>query len=412
MDRSRKVLSIVFGGVAASVVALLAPAWVPPGMPVAAAVNVTMHGGAQGIRHASVDALVAAARNGAEWSTGLRPYARSSIWNTRVTNTTNPRLLPNSAQIIALAQLDHNKSPAGSLRTQEYGAPDAVSHPIVFATVRDPLVHTACTRYCNDWGKEGIGTPAQIRIPAKARPATGSDHHLAIVQPNGDEIDLWDVHDLPGRDWQTGDKISFGDGQNVGSFFSGPGQMGNGQPYNAATAGGAALGAGLIRESELANQNIPHALFMLTNCVAKAHVYPAIQDGDTICSGAGPHTPFGAHIWFSMSDASIDALPGSADTKTVMHALHQYGGYIMDSAQGNMDHTDGYVVMLEEGAQFGAFGVASPMTTHARAHGWSRSTMASSLAPYVMEYALPDTSGVDWSRYLRILDVCYAKKTC
>lgn len=393
MISSRTVLGAVAGSVIASVILTAMP---PARIPGAAAAS----------------SKRSALRNGVEWPVGFRPYASSSIWNTRVRNLTHPRLLPDSAQIIAVAQADHNKSPAGSLRTQEYGATDAVSHPIVFATSDDPLVRTACTRYCNDWGKNGVGTPPRIRIPRKARPATCCDHHLAVVQPNGDEIDLWDVHDLPGRDWQTGDTIAFSNGQNAGSFFSGRGQMGNGLPDNAATAGGAALAAGLIRESELATHSIPHALFMLTNCVAKRHVYPAIQDGDTICSGAGPHTPFGAHIWFSMSDAAIDALPGSADTKTVMHALHRYGGYIMDSAQGNMDHTDGYVVMLEEGAQFEPFGVPSPMTVYARTHSWSHSPMASRIAPYVTEYALPDTTGVNWSRYLRILDVCYAERTC
>ena len=358
---------------------------------------------------APTSAPAGALANGVEWPSGFRPYGATSIWNTKLTNTSSPVQLTNSAAIVG--NIGFRYTPL-SLNTQELTPPhsDDVSHPVVFASATDPLVNAQCMQFCSGWSTtyspSVIGGFGQIRIPAKARPSGSDDSHLAIVQPDGTEIDMWAVV-KPTRDWQTGDTIQFGDGQNVGNFYTGPGQMSSVQ--NAATAGGAGLAAGLIRQSELAARNIPHALFMSSGCVGVAHVFPAITNGDNTCNGTGAQVPFGAHFWFSMSDSQIDALPNvSIDQKTILHALHQYGGYVMDSG-GNtsLQYTDGIAVYLEDGTQFGAFGVAPPpMDAYAASMGWPTQMVQ------VMEYYQSDNSGLNWAQNLQILDPCYAQKTC
>ena len=358
---------------------------------------------------APTSAPVGSPQNAAEWPSGFRPYSANSIWNTKLTNTTNPVQLTNSAAIVG--NIGFHYTPI-NLNTQEFGGLDDVSHPVVFASASDPLVTAQCVQYCSGWStsySSGVtGGFGQIRIPAKARPSGSTDHHLAVIQPDGTEIDMWAVIP-PSRDWQTGDTIQFGDGQNQGNFYTGEGQAGlSGTASNAATAGGAALAAGLIRQSELSNHLIPHALFLASGCVGVAHVYPAIQNGDNTCNGSGAQVPFGAHFWFSMSDSAIDALANvSTDQKTILHALHQYGGYVMDSG-GNtaLAYTDGIAAYLEDGTQFSPFGATPPLDSYAQSAGWPTQMVQ------VMEYYQSDNSGLNWAQFFQILDPCYAQKTC
>jgi len=341
--------------------------------------------------------LSGALQNGVEWPTNFVPYASSSIWNRPVRNTTNPTLLANSAAIVAVAESGDRGT---MIRSSEFGAPDAVSHPVVFASASDPTVTTHCALYCNP-----ATVQSTIHIPAKARPASGSDHHLGVVQPDGTEDDMWLVTD-PGRDWRSGDTVTYGGGANCGNFYTGPGVT-----TNAATAGGACLAAGLVRAAELRNGVIPHALFMTIACAATNYVYPASQQGDNRCTGGGPHVPFGAHIWFSMSDSAIDALAIQPWEKAILHALHNYGGYTMDSGGQTLDHATGLVnVMMEDGAQFNPFGTTPAMTSYAQSQGWTPSQMGPS-TEYIGSQNW-DPAGIAWGNYLQVLDPCYAQGTC
>ncbi len=351
-----------------------------------------------------------------EWPVGFEPYAASSLWNTRITNPDNPTIYGQSAAIMANVSLQSNGTPL-SFHTDEYGNSDATFHPVVFASTSDPYVSVQCTLYCNGWGSGGVGLPSKMYVPKAARPATGSDHHLAVVQPNGEEYDMWYVKQdgsntwlPPGansfHDWTSSDTISVGNGQDVGNFSTGSGQE-TSAIGNAATAGGAALAAGMVRESELAAGQIDHALFLASQCVGTSYVYPAIQGGDNVCSGGGAQMIFGAHLWTSLTDAQIDALTGAtADQKTILHALHDYGGYVMDSGGSTQAYTMVIGIQLESGAAFAPFGVTPPMDTYAASHGWPTQTIQ------IPEHYLNDGSGINWSATLQILDPCYASKTC
>jgi hypothetical protein len=339
-----------------------------------------------------------ALRNGVEWPTGFRPFGPSSPWNRPLTNTTSPRLLPNSDAMVSLAESGGTDA---QLFTPEYGAGTDYSHPVVIATNSDPLVTPHCNVYCNP-----TYLTKPIRIPAQARPTSGSDHHLSVVQPDGTEIDMWLVHRAAGDgvDWKNGDTINYGGGNSCGNFYSG-----NGFTSNAATVGGACLGAGVVRAAELASGVIPHALFIVTACMDHAYVYPASQPGDYVCSGGGPHVPNGAHVWLDLSDAAIDALPVKPWEKTILHALHQYGAFVGDSKGIKPGHTDNLnQIRFESGAQFVPFGVPSAMDAMAKSLGWTPVSIGSATRYVGSDNWRP----VNWRQHLHIVDPCYAQGSC
>lgn len=338
-----------------------------------------------------------ALRNGVEWPTGFRPFGPSSPWNRRMTNTTNPRLLGNSDAMVSLAEQSGTDA---QLFTSEYGAGSDYSHPVVIASSSDPLVTPHCTVYCNP-----VYLTKPIRIPAQARPTSGSDHHLSVVQPDGTEIDMWLVSRPAGSgDWTNGDTINYGGGNSCGDFYGG-----NGFVSNAATVGGACLGAGVVRAAELVSGVIPHALFIVTACMDHSYVYPASQPGDYVCSGSGPHVPNGAHVWLDLSDTAIDGLAVKPWEKTILHALHQYGAFVGDSKGVSPSHTDNLnQIRFESGAQFVPFGATPAMDTVAKSLGWNPVSIGSAIR-YV---ASDNWQPVSWRQHLHVVDPCYAQGSC
>ncbi len=351
---------------------------------------------------AAVPAAAGGLANGAEWPAGFRPFGASSPWN-RPLPSSGPVLLRNSDAIVALAERTNT---GAYVHSAEYGAGYDFSHPVVLASSSDPLVTPRCTLYCHP-----VFLTQPFRIPAKARAAGGGDHHLAVVQPDGTEIDLWGVaQPYPGGDWKNGDTLSYGSGNYCGNFYTGNGFVAEG-----ATISGACLSAGLIRQSEIAAGVIPHALFVTTACLAKDYVYPASQPSDFVCTGAGPHVPNGARVWLDLSDAAIDRLALQGWEKTILHALHDYGAFVGDSAGRRGDHTDTLVqVMFEDDAQFAPFG-AVPLAAQARSLGWNPVTIAPRSSAYgraVRWTANDNWRPVDWAAHLHVVDPCYAKGTC
>lgn len=336
--------------------------------------------------------------NGSEAPATFRPYGTASIWNRPLPDA--PRLYPGSRAIVDLAERDDG---GPVLRTQEYGGGYDISHPVVFAAASDPLVSTHCRLYCNS-----ANLPGRIHIPAKARPATGSDHHLAVIQPDGSEADFWLVS-APDRDWESGDTLQYGGGVMCGSYFTGKGYT-----RDAATAGGACLGGGIVRSAELRAGSIKHALFVTTACLdPHTAVFPATQTSRN-CVGSGPHVPLGARIQLDLNDRQIASLPVRPWEAAILRALHHYGAYAMDGGgREGLDHTTGLLnVMVEDGAQFEAFGKADAMASWARREGW-RPVNVSGATRYIgSEGWNPLASIGGWGAHLRIVDPCYARGSC
>jgi hypothetical protein len=265
-------------------------------------------------------------RNGLEYAASFRPYGATSVWNRRISE--HPIIAPFSAAVVA-HQFPGGKN-YGPFRANEAGVYD-YGHPIFYAVASDPQVNTRCNQFCGTF-------PAQIRIPAKARPAGGSDAHFEIIQPDGSDISMWATYGTPGRDWQTGDTVTAGNISNCGSFFTGPGTIERGP---GPTAGGACLRAGQITAAELLAGHIDHALFVGGPC-AQGRQYPANPEASTheCTSGVGP--PLGAREWYdvpcSTTEANSNLHPWE---KAILCALHDYGGYMEDSGSGGFAYFTG-----------------------------------------------------------------------
>lgn len=339
--------------------------------------------------------------NGVEWPAGFRPYAPTSPWNRAMPETAQPRLLPDSEAMVRRAE---EGSPGRMVRVDAQGSGWDEGHPVVFASARDPLVVPHCRIYCDP-----VYLTRPFRIPARARAGDGSDHHLAIVQPDGTEIDLWAVVQ-PERDWRSGDTIDYGSGNTCGNFFSGPGFG-----HETSTVGGACLGAGLIRAAELRAGAIRHALFTTVDCGARAFVYPAEQPIDHVCSGPGPHVPNGAHLWLDLSDAQVAALPLQSWEKTILRALHHYGAYVEDTRRVEERAHGLFAPWFEDDAQYSAFGRPNPLAAWARAQGWHPVPIRPRTFAHRPTIRFTFSDGwapVDWRAHLHVVDPCYARGDC
>ena len=121
-----------------------------------------------------------------------RPYGTASPFNQPL--DPNPPVAPNSDAVVRrllhLGAAEAINVPAHARDRDDWG------HPLYFAHPFDPEYRIHCTHNV-DWGTCAV-EGATVRIPAAARPATGSDHHLAVIdQSTGWEYDLWLVQSKP-----------------------------------------------------------------------------------------------------------------------------------------------------------------------------------------------------------------------
>jgi hypothetical protein len=221
-----------------------------------------------------------------------------------------------------------------------------------------------------------------------ARPAGGGDGHLAAIQPDGWEYDFWQVRDKPAGGGTL--VVSHGgrtriDGDGLGSD---------------ATAAEFGLAAGLIRGDQIESGVIDHALFIHVRCTSGRSVYPAAP-GTTgsVCSDRTNAPPLGARIWFSMSKAQIAALAVPAWKKTILRALHRYGGYVGDTTGGNVS----WGVQALSGSTYTSYGRPDP---------WVRAARGIGVGIWNGAYYLDVDGGVDWGGYVKVVDPCVAQGSC
>ncbi len=306
----------------------------------------------------------------------------------------------NSAAVIATEFAGGNTQP---VREQEAGVYD-FGHPVYYASASDPLVTLHCTAYCNTTDNGGL--PASVHIPAQARPAGGTDAHLAVIQPDGTEIDLW-ATTQPSGNWTTGATISAQGAANCGNFASGSGFTPSGP---AATAGGACLGAGLLRANELQAGRIGHALFLVSQC-AVGWQYPAFPNAttDPCTSGRGP--ALGGRLWYDVSDASTNANAALKPwEKAILNALHDFGGYLEDDVSGGAS-VSGIGFLAESGAAAWAFGQSDPFAT-LTSQNWSGVAVSGALTLRYIGADPWQPGGVNFAAHLHWLDPCSARATC
>jgi hypothetical protein len=229
----------------------------------------------------------------------------------------------------------------------------------------------------------------KVRMPIEARPAGGSDHHLTIVY-NGYEYGFWDAHvDLLTR------TIRVGAGRKIPI---------NGDGLSAAgTAARFGNLAGRIRIQELRAGVINHALFMSSNSIASSSVYPA-EKSDGWRDAANGYPPMGTRFQLAMTDDQIDALNAPDWKKAVLRALKNYGGYLGDSSSSPWT-----VLSFESGSDYTSFGLIDPFAVFANTHDLP-SYFDGSIGRRI--YSFDVGSGVDWARYLRVVDPCVAEHSC
>ncbi len=204
------------------------------------------------------------------WPGGCwRPFADTSPFNEPLPAA--PRIHGNSDALVAKL-LASGKGPghviAGGPSSDDY------QHPVVYSKSTDPEYTIHCTVYaCDDL--EG----KRVRIPVGARPAGGTDGHLAVVdQSSGFAYDFW-RSDTPSGSGGTLNVSSGGvsrvdaSGSGMSLDLDGDGSVGE------ATAARFSLLAGIIRAEELAAGKIDHALFITIPCGAQepTHVAPAAR---------------------------------------------------------------------------------------------------------------------------------------
>jgi hypothetical protein len=320
------------------------------------------------------------------WPSALwRPYAGSSPFNLLASGVS---VHPDSAAIVQRVLSWNSQNPVGNLLAGLADTAQDYAHPTFYAQPSDPIFTLHATG----------GSPSiegmRIPVPDAARPAGGSDHHMAIVTPDGWEYDLWNVTSKP----QGGGTLVFELGGRTRIDGNGLDSYGT-----AARFGNL---AGVIRAQELAAGHIDHALFITVRCTStstgfgydtrpapgggqSAYVYPASHGGSS-CSSADDvgAPPMGARFQLAMSDAQIQALAVPVWKKTILTALAHYGGYVGDTGG------PGFAFQFESGTTYTSFGVTDPLVTFAKANN---------VPTYNGSYVFNMANGVDWARYLRVL---------
>ncbi len=262
-------------------------------------------------------------------------------------------------------------------------------HPVFYSNSSDPVYTVKCEQWVSSCEVHG----QQVRIPRGARPAGGGDGHLTVIdQGTGTEYDFWQVRPIPAEGGTL--SVSHGgitriDGDGTGSN---------------ATAAHFGLAAGIIRGEEMIAGEINHALFAQVKCSSGGSVAPAAPGtSGAPCSQFGLPTEnapsMGTRLWLSMSIAQIDALPVPSWRKTLLRAMARYGVIVGDTMGGNSS----WGVQAESGESFTSFGMEDP---------WDRLGAQVGAPAWKGGYVFDVNSGVDWSRYLKVVDPCVSQRTC
>jgi hypothetical protein len=322
----------------------------------------------------------------AEW----HPYALSSPFNTPATGAkevTNSEAYVHQALSSGTTPVDALS--VGGAETEDY------AHPTFWAQPGDSLY----TLHRTESGDDNInGT--KIPIPTYARPAGGSDKHMAVITPEGWEYDFWHAA-------KSGETLNYG--------FGGRTRIDGEGLESGATASGVGNLAGIIRGPEFVAGKINHALFITLRCTAKsanfgygtisdgstAYIYPADRPDGFPCSSDTNALPLGARVKLELSDPQIAALPVPSWKKTILTALAHYGGYVGDTGGGG---SFGMAFEFESPLTYTTLGKADPILKYAEEHindAGSEIVKNSKTTPPTYSFIM--NSGVEWEKDLRVL---------
>jgi hypothetical protein len=257
------------------------------------------------------------------------PYR--SAWAFTTPIPAAPKLDPNSPRIAkALADpVSHRVLNIGAYGIPVYTADSSTPR----YSVDDPKFPLVITKLGTSDGQDGDNDLAHcnVPIPLGAAPATGTDQHLVILDPESDRaFTLWRAEKTKNGwqcDWGAVLSLS-GDGASWNSDTS---HVAWGKPMSRSSGSGIAVNCGLATVAELGAGVIPHALIFSSDLTAAgAYRYPA-----TTTDGGGPvdggHLPQGARIQLDPS-INLAALPGITPVELAIgKALQTFGAYCADT---------------------------------------------------------------------------------
>ena len=199
-----------------------------------------------------------------------------------------------------LSQLYSANTGASDLAVTGYGI------AYVKATLSDPQVTVTNT---NGWGTNP-GTTS-FRAPSAAKPAAGSDAHLAVEQPDGSVVEMWQAA-KSGTNWTAGAVAV----AKAGQYF-----------YTIAGCRGSSLtlASGIVTPQEVKAGAISHVLSVSlpASVVSKSFVFPSYSSDGTLTGGI----PEGARL---VLDPSYDISSLTGLKKMVAQALKTYGMIVVD----------------------------------------------------------------------------------
>ncbi len=235
-----------------------------------------------------------------------RFYSPTSFWNTPI--PANPAIDPNSAAIV-------NKSLVPFVASATFSNWDAWGVPLAYANGNSKTYNVTCTIYCT-------GDTINFPIPAGAQVATGTDHHLAVVNGN-QELDMWEAsYDAATDTWSAGVRV-------VNDLYGWGAYCPQGQHCNGANAAGFALLGGHVRPEEIAQGHIDHALAIITPATRAGYIAcPATHTDGPVNDPAA--IPEGARIQLDPT-FNVDAQSWPAWEKILAKALQTYGAYVVDT---------------------------------------------------------------------------------
>ena len=327
-----------------------------------------------------------------------RPYSDSSPFNVGVGS--GPREVTNSSSIVSRTLgLGTAGARGGTMFTVgTAGTSSDYDHPIYYSKPSDPVYTVRCRKWVSSCTVEGL----QIRIPAAAQPAGGSDGHLAVIdQDAGWEYGFWETEARS----PSGGTLWIGHGGRTPIGTPDATGLGSSDLANNVTAAHFGLAAGVVRPEELGAGQINHALFMTVKCTNGTYVWPARGPGvGRTCASMGlsnENAPaLGQHFYLEMTAAEIDALSVPAWKKTILRAMAEYGMFVGDTGSSTM----GWNIVLQSGSSYTSFGQPDPWVGLAKQFGIPQS----SGGKYYFD--LKDT--IDWAAEMRVADPCVSRRSC
>ena len=237
-----------------------------------------------------------------------RLYDPTSFWNQPI--LADAAVDANSPAMVSSALVAYSGS-ANFTNSDEWG------RPLAYANTVSGLFSVGCVIY-------DCQTAVSFRIPHYAKPATGADHHVIVLDPStNSELDMFMAAYDPSVDsWSAGSRyLAASDGWGAACAL--------GQHCLGSVAAGFDGFGGVVRPEEIAQGHIDHALVFAT---------PYTQAGTIACPAT--HTdgatndpaaiPEGARIQLDPA-FDVDGQPWPAWEKTIARALQTYGAYLEDT---------------------------------------------------------------------------------